>query len=78
MKLTVRHLIRGTGQHRATTQPAVQAVLTEATLTKLLDNGDVVANESADCPACERNTFHAMFRDGSRRCWTCNTETETA
>lgn len=71
MKLTVRHLIRGKGQHRAN----AGAVLTEATLEELLSTGAVVANESAPCPSCERTTFHAMHRDGSRCCWTCGTTT---
>jgi ribosomal protein S27AE len=51
------------------------AVLDEDTLETLLDGGDVVANESAPCPACERTTFHAMHRDESRRCWTCGVTT---
>lgn len=69
MKLTTRHLIRGKGQHRAT------AVLTEAQLEELLSTGEAVANESAPCPECVRTTFHEMYRDGSRRCWTCATLT---
>jgi ribosomal protein S27AE len=53
----------------------VGGVLDEALLEDLLDSGEVVANESALCPSCERSTFHAMHRDGSRHCWTCSTVT---
>jgi hypothetical protein len=58
------------------TVPIPHVVLSEGELTQLLDADQVVANESADCPACGRNTFHAMNRDGSRRCWTCATTTQ--
>lgn len=56
--------------------PAVRDVLDEDELEQQLEASDVVANECAPCPACSRTTFHAMHRGGSRRCWTCNTETE--
>jgi hypothetical protein len=56
-------------------EPVRRAVLDEADLVQLLDAEQIVANESADCSACERKTFHAMNRDGSRRCWTCSTLT---
>ena len=57
------------------TMPIPHVVLCETELTQFLDADQVVANESADCPTCCRNTFHAMNRDGSRRCWTCSTTT---
>jgi hypothetical protein len=57
------------------TIPMHRVVLCESELARLLDTDRIVANESADCPTCERNTFHAMNRNGSRRCWTCQTET---
>ncbi|MFD5697504.1 hypothetical protein [Streptomyces lasiicapitis] len=55
--------------------PTVHGVLDETELEGLLDADEVVANECAPCPSCGRNTFHAMHRDGSRRCWTCSTPT---
>ncbi|MFB7461233.1 hypothetical protein [Streptomyces sp. NPDC056188] len=77
--------LQPTGKHRAPAAPRqsrVQvevagggAVLDDVVLERLLDTGEVVANESAPCPCCGRTTFHAMHRDGSRRCWTCGTET---
>lgn len=30
------------------------------------------------CPEELRQTYHAVHADGSRRCWTCGTETEAA
>ncbi|MFD9445000.1 hypothetical protein [Streptomyces sp. NPDC060001] len=57
------------------TQPIRHAVLDENQLTQMLEADEVAVNECADCPACGRTTFHAMHRDGSRRCWTCATWT---
>lgn len=81
----LRQIVAPTGRHRprriallpdepfpAPTEPAQHGVLDEGELTQLLDAEQIVANESADCPSCERNTFHAMNRDGSRKCWTCS------
>ncbi len=53
----------------------VSAVLDEVSLSELLDGGEVEANEFEYCPAEQRTTFHAVRRNGSRRCWTCNCET---
>lgn len=55
--------------------PRGRAVLDEVSLDELLDGGEIEANEFARCPAEERTTFHAIRSDGSRRCWTCNSET---
>jgi len=63
--------VRPKGRHRAP-RPAVQSVLNEASLNELLDGGEVEGNDFAHCPAEQRTTFHAIRRDGSRRCWTCN------
>lgn len=84
----LRQIVAPNGRHRprpirllpdepppAPTGPVRHGVLDEAELTQLLDAEQIVANESADCPSCLRNTFHAMHRDGSRKCWTCQTET---
>lgn len=88
MKLTTRHLIRGKGLHRprpavllpdepipAPAEPIPTVVLDEDTLSLLLNTGEVLANEFDTCPAEERTTFHALYRDGSRRCWTCGVTT---
>lgn len=56
------------------TQQIHYVVLCDAELTRLLDADEIAAQESADCPACDRNTFHAVYRSGVRRCWTCQTE----
>jgi hypothetical protein len=82
----LRQIVAPTGRHRprrevllpdepfpAPSEPVRRGVLTETELSQLLDTEEIVANESADCPACERNTVHAMNSDGSRRCWTCGT-----
>jgi hypothetical protein len=55
--------------------PEARGVLDEGTLRDLLTDGDLEENEFAFCPAEERTTFHAVRADGSRRCWTCQTET---
>jgi hypothetical protein len=52
-------------------QPRTSSVLDEVSLAELLDGGEVEENEFARCPAEQRTTFHAIRRDGSRRCWTC-------
>ena len=70
-----RPLLLPDAPHPAPAEPVQHGVLDEAELTQLLDAEQIVANESADCPACERNTFHAMNRNGSRKCWTCQTTT---
>lgn len=70
----LRQVVAPTGRHR-TQRAALAPGLTEVRLEELLDAGEVVANEVAPCPSCGRSTFHAMNRDGSRRCWTCSTET---
>lgn len=44
-------------------------------LERQLAAGDVLANEFDMCPAEGKTTFHALYRDGSRRCWTCQAET---
>jgi ribosomal protein S27AE len=82
----LRQIVAPNGRHRprravllpdepfpAPSEPVRRGVLTETELAQLLDAEVIVANESADCPACARSTFHAMHRDGSRRCWTCGT-----
>jgi len=82
-------IVLPTGEHRARrplllpdepipTEPFERSVVDEAKLEQLLDADQIVANESADCPECRRTTFHAMNRDGSRRCWTCSTTTPGA
>jgi hypothetical protein len=55
-------------------QPRTSAVLDEVSLAELLDGGEVEANDYAYCPAERITRFHAIRRDGSRRCWTCNAE----
>jgi hypothetical protein len=54
--------------------PVAHVVLNEDELTQLLDEGQAEPIECAHCPCCNRTTAHAMHRDGSRRCWTCGTE----
>jgi hypothetical protein len=88
VKLTTRHLIRGKGQHRArpvllpdepipaAIGPVRHAVLSEAELERLLDEGTAEPLESAACPCCDRNTPHAIQKNGSRRCWQCGTTTK--
>lgn len=82
----LRQIVAPNGKHRA--QPVqflpdgeatetvdMRELLDDSELQHLLDTGEVVANESAPCPACDKTTLHAMHRDGSRRCGTCGTET---
>lgn len=68
----LRQIVAPAGRHRAASP---RGVVDEATLARLLSTGDAAATECAHCPACARTTAHAMQRDGSRRCWTCNTIT---
>lgn len=67
--------VRPKGRHRAP-RPAVQSVLNEVSLNELLDGGEVECNGFEFCPAEQRTTFHAIRRDGSRRCWTCSCESQ--
>lgn len=84
----LRQIVAPNGKHRPrravllpdaplalATVPVPHVVLDEARLEQLLDSGDVLANEFDTCPAERRTTFHALYRDGSRRCWTCGVET---
>jgi ribosomal protein L37AE/L43A len=82
----LRQIIAPNGKHRprrpvllpdepCTLTVGMRGIRDEGELEQLLDSGDAVANESANCPECKRNTFHAMNRDGSRRCWTCGSVT---
>jgi hypothetical protein len=57
------------------TEPVPYVVLDESQLEQLLDSGDVLANEFDTCPAEQRTTFHALYRNGLRKCWTCGVET---
>lgn len=57
------------------TQQIHYVVLCETELTRLLEANEIASQESADCGCCGRNTFHAVYRSGVRRCWTCNSET---
>lgn len=56
-------------------EPVSGEVLDEGELQRLLCEGAAEVLECASCPCCGRITAHAMRRDGSRRCWTCGTET---
>lgn len=84
----LKQIVAPTGRHRAkgvlllpdaplgsTAEPVAHVVLDEGELQQLLDADEITANECAPCPSCVRSTFHAMNRDGSRRCWTCGTVT---
>lgn len=53
-------------------KPAVRSVY--VSVDELLDGGDVEANDYAWCPDEGRTRFHAVRRNGSRRCWTCSCE----
>jgi hypothetical protein len=59
----------------APTRPVQHAVLTEAQLLQLFDDGEAAVLEGAPCPVCDCFTPHAMSRD-SRRCWECGTTTK--
>jgi hypothetical protein len=52
-------------------KPAVRSVY--VSLDELLD-GPEVTNGDAWCPTEQRTRLHAVRHDGSRRCWTCSTE----
>lgn len=84
----LRQIVAPNGRHRprrpvllpdepipARTGPVPHVVLDEDELERQLAAGDVLANEFDTCPTERRTTFHALYRDGSRRCWTCSTET---
>lgn len=74
----LRQIVAPNGRHRGGSVVAAApaaGVLDEEHLEALLDNDEVVVSESALCPTCARTTFHAMHRDGSRTCWTCQTVT---
>jgi len=75
----LKQIVKPVGRHRPHRHvPAIraEALLDENEPVQSLDDEDAAANECAPCPACQKTTFHAMYRDGSRRCWTCNTTTE--
>lgn len=84
----LRQIVAPTGRHRprrpvllpdepipAAAVPVRHAVLEESELEQLLDSGDALANEFDTCPAEQRTTFHALYRNGLRKCWTCGVET---
>jgi hypothetical protein len=83
-----RQIVAPTGRHRPrravllpdvpaapVSEPVPHVVLDEDELEQQLADGDVLANEFDLCSGCDRTTFHALYRDGSRRCWTCSTTT---
>lgn len=84
----LRQIVAPTGRHRtrravllpdqpfaAEAAPVRHVVLDEDELEQQLADGDVLANEFDTCPTEQRTTFHALYRDGSRRCWTCGCTT---
>ena len=83
----LRQIARPTGRHRPRrpvllpdeplaeqTVPIPHVVLDDDELEQLLDCGDVLANEFATCPAQQRRRFHAFYRNGIRKCWTCGSQ----
>lgn len=60
-----------TGSHRA---PRV--VEEQVTIAELFRPREI--NDTAWCPAEERETLHAFPGDGTRTCWTCRWTTPTA
>ncbi len=52
-------------------KPVVRSVY--VSLDELLDGGEVT-NDDAWCRTEQRTRLHAVRRNGSRRCWTCSTE----
>ncbi|MFE2712308.1 hypothetical protein ACFXKI_10025 [Streptomyces mirabilis] len=81
----LRQIVAPNGRHRARpvllpdepvpahVGPVPHSILSEAELARLLEDGVAEPLESAPCPCCDRNTPHAMQKDGSRRCWRCGT-----
>lgn len=66
----MKHLaafFRPRGRHR--TDPDMSVIAEQITA------GDAEPGEFRYCTEELRQTYHAMHADGSRRCWTCNTET---
>jgi hypothetical protein len=61
-----------TWERKPLPKPKVRSVY--VSIDELLDGGEVEANDYEWCPAERRTRFHAIRRDGSRRCWTCATE----
>lgn len=53
--------------------PVPHAVLDEAELEDQLEREASVVNAFATCPVEGRRTFHAFYRTGVRKCWTCGT-----
>lgn len=80
----VRQVVAPNGRHRPRpvllpdepipprTEPVQRAVLTEAQLLQLFDDGEAAVLQGAPCPVCDHTTPHAISRDG-RRCWECGT-----
>lgn len=77
-------IVAPTGEHRARpavvlpdepvpprTTPIVHGLLSEGELEEQLEHGAVLANEFDMCPDEQKTTFHALYRDGLRKCWTC-------
>ncbi|MFJ9657582.1 hypothetical protein ACIRPR_06390 [Streptomyces griseoflavus] len=67
-----RWYVAPTGAHRAP-----RALEDTVTLEDLLRPTTHGVNDLAYCPAEKRETLHA-FGTGTRTCWTCRTETDTA
>lgn len=60
-----------TWERKPLPKPAVRSVY--VSVDELLDGPDVT-NADAWCPTERRERLHAILRNGSRRCWTCATE----
>lgn len=65
----VRQVIAPAGKHRP------HRVEETVTLPVLMRPAEAMVNDTAWCPAEQRNRLHAFLRTGGRMCWTCRTYT---
>lgn len=64
----------GHGRRRAGRTP--RRVVEAVPLAVLMRPTEAMVNDTAFCPAEERDTLHAFLRTGGRICWTCRTYTD--
>jgi hypothetical protein len=61
-----------TWERKPLPKPKLRSVY--VSLDELLDGGEITGNADGWCPTEQRTRLHAIRGNGSRRCWTCSSE----